>query len=146
MSVQTRPAERAASVRGSSSTCRLNSVSVTNGAVVLDASGSMVGQRIATVRDAVTNILQGLDSTSRIRIVLFSTNTVTYPQTDELLAATPGNIAGAIDFTYWSRQVLPHPTGWILPIVYRWVGSVLIADCKLPIALPTRLPCQILHI
>ncbi|MCB2203563.1 VWA domain-containing protein [bacterium] len=62
---------------------------------VLDASGSMTTERIATVRDAVIGILRQLRSTDHFRLVLFSAATSTFPASSELLPATQENVRDA---------------------------------------------------
>ncbi|MBN1447132.1 MAG: VWA domain-containing protein, partial [Bacteroidetes bacterium] len=65
---------------------------------VLDASGSMTPERIATVRDAVISILRKLRLVDRFRIVLFSHQAMSWPENTELLNATAANIQGGVDF------------------------------------------------
>ena len=65
---------------------------------VLDASGSMVGQRIQTVADAVNGILLQLREQDRFRIVLFSNTAISFPDGDGLLDANGANIIDGIDF------------------------------------------------
>ncbi len=65
---------------------------------VLDASGSMAGDRIATVKGAINGVLPQLSPSDKFRIVLFSSNAISFPSADELLSATPENIAAALEF------------------------------------------------
>lgn len=65
---------------------------------VLDASGSMYGERLKTVAAAVTGILLQLKEQDRFRIILFSTTALSFPSGDGLLDATQENIADGIDF------------------------------------------------
>ncbi len=65
---------------------------------VLDASGSMDGERITLVRDAMTKILRSLSESDRFRIVQFSSNAVSEPPDTSLLFATKENVAAAIQY------------------------------------------------
>jgi Ca-activated chloride channel family protein len=65
---------------------------------VLDASGSMTGQHIATVRDAVIAILRQLKPVDQFRLVLFSHTANTFPASSEMLPATEENIEAGVDY------------------------------------------------
>ncbi|MBL0176511.1 MAG: VWA domain-containing protein [Ignavibacteria bacterium] len=65
---------------------------------VLDASGSMAGERIASVTGAAKQVLQKLRPSDHFRLVLFSTNAISYPADRSFLVADPDTIAAALDF------------------------------------------------
>lgn len=65
---------------------------------LLDASSSMTGLRIPTVKEAIANVLLRLQAYDRFRIVLFSGTTVSFPSDTSLLFATPENITVASIF------------------------------------------------
>jgi Ca-activated chloride channel homolog len=65
---------------------------------VLDASGSMSGKRINDVRTAINGLLPKLREGDRFRIVLFSSNAVSFPAGNGMLNGTTENIEDAIQY------------------------------------------------
>lgn len=65
---------------------------------VLDASASMDGARITAVRSSVKSILHKLTTDDDFRLVIFSSNVMTFPSTQELVPATAEKIQEAEQF------------------------------------------------
>jgi Ca-activated chloride channel family protein len=77
---------------------------------VLDASGSMDGQRISAVKTATKDIIAKLNPNDRFKIVLFSTEALSDPPGDSLYDATSANIASAGAFIdrYYEASALTN--------------------------------------
>lgn len=65
-------------------------------AFVLDGSGSMLGNRLAAVKETYKKLLPTLRPNDRFRIVLFASNAISFPTDTSLLFATPENIAAGL--------------------------------------------------
>ncbi|MBI5646571.1 MAG: VWA domain-containing protein [Ignavibacteriae bacterium] len=65
---------------------------------VLDASGSMDGQRITAVKQALARVLVALRPVDHFRLVLFSSTAISWPSDRGFVEAVPDSITKALEF------------------------------------------------